>query len=451
MSFSGSGVGVAGNAVVTESAPVRDRIGRRQPLAGAYVLLLLFMVIYCARPGDWIPGLSAVPIAKITGALALIALTFSLKQLRTSLPREVIYLILLVGQLVLASEMSPLWRGGSMQKTLDFAKILLIVIVMSVVVTTATRLRRLIFIQAASVAVIAAVAVWKGHLLQGRLEGLGGNYTDPNDFALAIIISLPLCLALLFLSRYGLQKVACGVAMLVMLYTVFLTGSRGGFVALIVTAGVFLWEFAIRGSRRYLLGLAVLAGVILLQFSSGTLIGRLKGTFNRNEDIAAAYGSAEARQQLFWRSLEVTMAHPLFGVGLGNFQQVSGSWHETHNSFTQMSSEGGLLAFLLYALILLCGFKNLRHAKRLTRGRTELSLLSRALLASLAGYVAGSVFLSVAYQFFPYFLVAYTTALFSVARKSSAQIRKNDLDRRAAAEKKVYVDTTKSELSWYTS
>src|SRR5713101_3526150 len=390
MSFTHSAAGGAVNVVAMDSAWVRQRISRRTAFVGAYVSLLLFLVVYCARPEDWIPGLSVVPLAKMTGILALLALMFSLKQFRSSLPREVIYLILLVGQLFLAATLSPVWRGGAVQMTLDFAKVLPIVIVISVAVNTASRLRRLIFVQAASVAVIAAVAVWKGRLLLGRLEGtLGANYSDPNDLALAIIISLPLCLALLLLSGNRLRKAAWALAILVMLYTVLLTGSRGGFFALIVTAAVFLWEFAIRGRRRYLLALAVLAGLVLWQFSSGILVGRLKGTLNPDEDTAASYASAEARQQLFWRSVEVTKAHPLFGVGPGNFQELSGSWHVTHNSFTQMSAEGGVPSFILYVLILSGGFKNLRAIRRLARDQTESHLLARALIASLAGYVVG--------------------------------------------------------------
>ena len=229
--------------------------------------------------------------------------------------------------------------------------------------------------------------------------------------------------------------------MLVMIYAVFLTGSRGGFLALFVVAAVCLWEFAIQGRRRYLLVFAVLAGVILWQSSGGILVGRLKGTFNVKEDTAAAYSSAQAREQLFWQSLEVTKEHPFFGVGPGNFDQVSGQWHTTHNSLTLMSSEGGVPAFILYVLILWCGFKNLRATKRLVRGQAGSSVLARCLLASLAGYAVGSLFLSVAYQFFPYILVGYTTALFSIARKSAAQSRKDESAFQAAAEKNLSVDT----------
>ena len=361
--------------------------------------------------------------------------------------REVLFLILLVGQLLLSAALSPVWRGGAFSVTLNFAKVLMIVLLIIATVRTSQRLRVLIFTQAISVFAIAAVTIWRGRLIVGRLEGIG-NYGDPNDLALAIAMSLPLCLALLLLSRNGLWKILWAISIVVMTYALSLTGSRTGFLALVAAVAVSLWAYAIRGRRRYLLALAALAGLILWQCSSGMLVGRLRGTFNSKEDTAAAYSSAQARQQLFWRSIEVTKEHPFFGVGPGNFDQVSGQWHTTHNSLTLMSSEGGIPALILYVLILWCGFRNLRATKRLVRGETEASVLARALFASLAGYAVGSLFLSVAYQFSAYMLVAYTAALFSIARKSSAQSRKYESARQATGEKKMDVDTPESEMSF---
>jgi O-antigen ligase len=302
-------------------------------------------------------------------------------------------------------------------------------------------------IQAASVAVIAAVAVWKGRQLVGRLEGtFAGNYSNPNDLALAIVISLPLCLALLFLCRRSVWKAAWALAMLVMTYAVFLTGSRGGFISFIVTAAVGLWEFAIRGRRRYLIVLAGLAGVILWLFSNGMLAGRLKATFNSQEEVASAYGSAQARQELFWRSVEVTKEHPLFGVGPGSFQELSGNWHVTHNAFTEMSSEGGMPAFTLYVLILWFGFKNVKATKRLAWDQSQSGLLATALHASLVGYVVGSLFASTAYQFFPYLLVAYTTALLSIAKQSASHSQKHESVSLEKPDGRIYEDTTEFEM-----
>jgi O-antigen ligase len=195
--------------------------------------------------------------------------------------------------------------------------------------------------------------------------------------------------------------------------------------------------------------LAALALVIVWQSSGGMLAGRLRGTFNAREETAASYGSAQQRQQLFWRSIEVTMEHPLFGVGPGNFSQISGAWHATHNSFTQMSSEGGIPAFTFYVLILWCGFKNLRATKRLARERPEARLITGALLASLMGYVVGSTFLTMGYQFFAYTLVAYSSALLSIVRKSGARSRTYDSVPQVAFEKQSYVDTPAPDRAWH--
>lgn len=396
-------------------------IARRGRLVGVYGALLVFIFIYCARPEDWISGLSSVPLAKIAGIFAVVAFVFSLRHVHQRFPQEIFYLGLLIGQMFLAAALSPVWKGGAFEITLDFAKVLILVVVLIVAVNTKDRLRLLLLIQAGSVAAIALVAVWKGRLLAGRLEGvLNGVYTNPNEMALAIVISLPLCLALLFLTKSVIWKAAWALAILVMTYAVFLTGSRGGFISLCVAGAVCLWEFGIRGRRRYLISLTILLGMFLWYSSSGMLGARLKGTFDPQENIASAYGSSQQRQELFWRSIELTKEHPLFGVGPGNFQVISGSWHVTHNTFTEVSSEGGVPAFILFLLILGSGFKNLRAIKRLGAGQGESRLLGRALRASLTAFVVGAVFTSAAYQFFPYFLVAYTSALFRITTKMAS-------------------------------
>ena len=74
--------------------------------------------------------------------------------------------------LFLAALLSPVYRRGALYTTFDFSKIVLVVIVITAAVNTRQRLRLLICIQTASVAVIAAVAALKGQLLVGRLEEL---------------------------------------------------------------------------------------------------------------------------------------------------------------------------------------------------------------------------------------------------------------------------------------
>ena len=391
---------------------------------GAYISLVLFMIVYCARPEDWIPGLSVIPLAKIVGLFALIGFLLCLGQLGRGFPPEVVCLLLLIVQLFATVPFSPVWKGGAFMHSVDFAKVGFIILVMAVAVTSPKRLTQLLYIQAGSVAIVTLVTLIKGRVRFGRLEGvLNGNYSNSNDLALAIVMSLPLCLAFLFLTKNPASKVLWSVAVLIMTAGVIRTGSRAGLIALLIGGGICLWEFAFRHRQYYLLPLAGFACVVLLVFFGGTLSERMHATFDSQSTDVSAYGSAEQRRQLLWQSILITAKHPIFGVGPGNFAEVSGSWHESHNSYTQMSSECGIPALAFYLTILWCGFKNLRSVKKLPLKSKRLDILRICLRASLAGFVVGSFFASVAYHFFPYFAVAYTTALLQIAKNSLYQAR----------------------------
>jgi putative inorganic carbon (HCO3(-)) transporter len=407
--------------VLAEHAGMQRVRPKRNPVRTvAFGSLLLFMVVYFARPGDWIPGLTSIPVAKLVGILAIV--TFSLAAVRAQwrLPKEALYLILLVVQLFLTVPFSPVWRGGAFWTTVNFAKVVPIVLAMTLVITTTSQLRRIIFVQTASVAVISLVALYKHHLVLGRLEGLlSGHYDNPNDLAFSIGLSLPFCLAFLILARSWLRKALWALALALMVYVIFLTGSRAGFLVLITAVGACVWGFGIRNRRGFLILALGVASLLVFVLAGGQVQRRLSATFNDDQgDIEkdTAYASAQARRDLLKKSIETTIEHPLFGVGPGNFEVISGIWHTMHNSYTQMSAEGGLPALILYLMIFWRAFANVRGAKKLSRGRTEPQILAAVLRASLLAYLVGSFFASEAYQYFPYFLVGYTTVLFRIIR-----------------------------------
>jgi O-antigen ligase len=397
--------------LVTERSAVNA--GERR-MSLAYAAVLLFIVVYCVRPNDWIPGAAEFPFAKIVGFFALAAFFLSVGRLGR-LPKEVVYLLLLFGQLCLTVPFSPVWRRAALMHVLDFSKVVLITLVMSLTVTSLPRLRRTIFVQTACVALIAALAVLRGTFLYGRLEGVGkGDFQNSNDLALAVAMNFPFAFAFLLRARNPLAKAVWALVLMVMATAPLLTASRSGFLAILVAVGVSLWEFALRGRRHYLLVAAGIMGLGMLVLGSTRLKERFNAIANPGED-STAHGSFEERKLLLWRSVEVTMEHPLFGVGPGMFPTISGRWKVAHNSYTQLSSEGGLPALILYLMILWRAFANVRSKKWSAREKTEPLLFAGALRASLAAYAVGSLFASVVYSFFPYFLVAYTTALAQIA------------------------------------
>src|SRR2546423_4619627 len=200
-----SGAGVAtGHQLASPDTVLRQEKPEREPLRGAYFWLTLFFVVYCARPEDWIPGLDVIPLAKITAVFALIGFVLSMGRARRSLhnlPKESLYLLVMIGLLFISAILSPVWRGGALSRTIDFSKVLVAWVLAYVVITNLERLRRIIFIETASVAVISLVSILKGYG-HYRLRGaLGGIYSNPNDLAFAIVLSLPFCLAFMLRTR----------------------------------------------------------------------------------------------------------------------------------------------------------------------------------------------------------------------------------------------------------
>src|SRR5207248_2592711 len=183
-------------------------------------------------------------------------------------------LIFLIILLFMGAVLSPVWKGGAFFRTVDFAKVAVAWVLTFLLVTNLHRLRRIIFIQTASVAVIAIVSILKGRG-SARLEGvLGGIYSNPNDLAFAMVLSIPFCLAFMLHTRKGIAKLFWVCSILAMCGALFLTASRGGFITLIVAGTICLWHFGVKGKRFYLIVGTGFVGLILALIAGGRLKDR---------------------------------------------------------------------------------------------------------------------------------------------------------------------------------
>jgi hypothetical protein len=408
--------------VVSNQALGYDIPRKKELLSGAFFWLSAFYLVYCLRPEDWIPGLKYIPLAKITGIAAMLGFMANFSKIKRgfrSLPKEAIYLLAMMALLVPGALLSPVWRGGAILSTIEFSKAYVAWMLTFLLITTIARLRRVVFIQAASVGVISAVAIIKGHSVPRLDSVLGGIYSNPNDLAFAIVLCLPFSLMFLLTAKSGIRKAAWAVSMIFMLGAVFLTASRAGFITMVISGSVCLWHFGIKGKRPQLIVATALLGVLML----ATVGGRLKERFFaisgdiENSVQQGAYGSYEERKYLMEKSLEGMMHYPIFGVGVRNFITYSGKWKEVHNVYLQIGVEGGIPVLILFLMFFACGFRNLRILRKRRDLDSDTVLLGGALHSSLIGFVVGASFAPEAYQFFPYFAVAYTSVLFAIVKE----------------------------------
>ncbi|HEX9596597.1 MAG TPA: O-antigen ligase family protein, partial [Anaerolineales bacterium] len=227
-------------------------------------------------------------------------------------------------------------------------------------------------------------------------------------YAFALALVFPVGVFFMLQTKNVVAKLVWGAMLLAMVYCVVLTLSRGGLLALAAAVLLVLWQFGIKRKRRYLIPLAVLGALAIVAVSPGQFAARVESIFNPTLD---ATGSGWARRELLSRAIDVTLASPLLGVGPGNFPVLSGNWKGAHNTYLQLSAEGGIPALLIYFVILGYSFRNLRRIQRQSSD-PQIQDLTSALFAALGCYVIGAFFADTVYHFFPFLIFGYVSALY---------------------------------------
>ena len=380
-------------------------------MAFAYYALVVFYALTFFRPEDLIPVLDAIPMAKIAGVIAIVGILAPVLAGNVRLTREVKILGTLYLYLWICIPTS-IWLGGSFDLVVnDFTKMVVITITSIWVLNTLRRLSVIIGMQIASTILLCIIAERHG-LENGRMAGVGNAIADPNDFALALCIILPFCVSYLLQSRSWFGKVTWISAIAVVISAIVATYSRGGFLALVAVFVGIVVQFKI--SRKAVIGLiAVLVCSLLIAtlfVGTSSYVDRLKSISDPEKD---ASGSALARKDLLLRAIDLSLHHPLFGVGPGQFALVSGAWHATHNTYLEFSAEAGIPSLILFIMLIVEAFRNLTFCRTVSIG--PFWYLTGALRCSLVGYLVGAFFLSTAYHGSFYLLLAYSAALRNIS------------------------------------
>lgn len=391
----------------------------------SYVGLFIFSVVLYIRPYEFFPGLSSFKsMAFYTGIVTLLIYGISQLSLEgnlTARPKE-INLVLLLGLAALLSMPLAVVPADAWQTFSElFLKTIVIFIVFVNVVRTELRLKLLLLlILAVSVYLsINAINDYREGLFQigaledhnarivGRIKGL---FENANDLALHLVSMIPIAVAL-GLSRAGVfRKLVYFGSAAIMVGAVTVTFSRGGFIGLVASVFIIVRRLG-RKNRTITTAGLVFAVLLFLALAPGAYSSRLSTVFNSSADLT---GSSSQRTEVLKRSVWVALRYPLFGVGIGNFQHKSPRNLVTHNAYTQVASEMGIAAMVVYILLLVYPLRRLRLIENECYEKPERAkfyYLSVGLQGALVGYMVSSFFGAVAYQWYVYYLVGYAVCL----------------------------------------
>lgn len=246
----------------------------------------------------------------------------------------------------------------------------------------------------------------------GRISlDASGTIGNSNDLSSHLIIVLPF---LLYIATDAKTKFIVRIplfgALAYGLWVIVGTASRGALISITVMFILALWRAAPWQRVLVLIAGVLLAVSLPLLLPTQTLI-RLGSMFGGQVDAEAA-DSSGARSYLLQQSLIYTLQHPMFGVGPNQFanfegksQQSAGEhaeWHETHNAYTQVSSECGVPALVFFVSGILSALFTVMRTWRRARkeGVEEISRACYYFVIAFSGYLVSIIFLANAYRFY---------------------------------------------------
>jgi putative inorganic carbon (hco3(-)) transporter len=383
-----------------------------------FIGLYTFTVLVFFRPYELISSLSFLvsfvsPIAVIT--LLVYSVTQLLNEgqissLTTEIKSVLFMLFLSIVTMAFAQDKPLAWAT----LTEMYIKTILIFIVLVNALRTKRQVMGLIWISLGIAVYLSYVSInmySKGEFLTEGYRvsaDVHGMFENPNEMAIHLIMMIPIALTLGIASKKYVTKFIFFAVTLLFLFANIITFSRGGFLGLLGLSFVLVYKLGRKHRFRTML-IFFIVSALFIAVAPGNYGLRIVSIFIPSLDPV---GSSGARSDALNRSIIATLRNP-WGMGIGNSILYGVRNLQTHNAYTQVSSELGILGLFSYILLLISPLKALNKIENNLEGTDDdwLFYLSIGLQASMVGYMISSFFASIAYTWFVYYLIGYMVAL----------------------------------------
>ncbi len=341
--------------------------------------------------------------------------------------------------------------GRTHEALMEYADGLLIMLVMT------ASLRRLVDFDRTLWAILVAGAVLAGLAVIQQLAGgwdqtfagfarteLRNIYDDSagfrsegpvsaNYFGMILVAVVPLAMHRLVFDGHRHARRIAALALVLLLAAIFFTYSRGAVVALAVVISLMaVWVPRRRRVPTLLAAGATLAlGAIVILPSPygerlmalGQVAGIASGEMPQDRALRGRLSELRSAAMMFGD-------HPLLGVGYGNFELHYGRYaarigldgrreeRQAHSLYLEVAAETGIVGLVVFAALVGVALKTALRARAESRqaGDAATARAIEALLLSLLGYLAGSLFLHLTYPRYFWLLLAITYATSALLR-----------------------------------
>lgn len=399
-----------------------------------YVLFVLITATLILRPAELVPALIGLPIYNYLILSCLIV--SSPKIIETLQPQRlqrqpITIAVLAMIVAVAMSHFSRLDLWSTRTYTIAYVKTVIYFVLMISVVDRLNRLKYLMYWVAVFTLILSGLAVgqFQGYFEIEALEALQdwdydpvtgerfrimrlrgtGIFNDPNDLSMIVVTAMLICAMGLLDRSFGGLRTLWLIPLFALGYTLTLTQSRGGFLAMLL--GGFSLFYSRYGPWK-----SMLLGALALP-----MVGVVFG--GRQTDISGALsgGTGHSRVELWSQGLQLLRHYPAFGVGYRQYAEHAGQ--VAHNSFVHCFGELGFFGGSMFLGAFWLAFRILWRLGRQRKlmdtltGNDQLSFVQPFLMAMLVGFMVSIMSLSRSYTLTTYLMLGFVATYHRIVQQ----------------------------------
>ena len=331
-------------------------------------LLIGYMWLFIHRPFEVWPGLLAIRIERTYMIFVIICWLASGPKLPkwNRLHAYFSFFVLVVIASWLVSPYRAICQGGVQ----NYLKLVVFYVLLVTSVRDKRHLRMIV------IGLVCIMALFMAHSMRewfcgrmfykqgiSRLQGVGVTFSDQNDFAGLIVMSLPFAWVLWREWTSGWKRLAVVGHFGLAAWCIVRTGSRMGFCGLLL-AGFIAAMASPRRWRMLALAPLLLAGAWMLvpEAQQNRYLTLIDPSYDTRAGDPSRY-----RYGGFETGLQLCAERPLLGFGPGTTGVALGTGRAPHNTYGQVLGELGIAGAVALGLIILGVAQNFLEARRAFR------------------------------------------------------------------------------------
>jgi O-antigen ligase len=377
-------------------------VGLTRPFVG----LLALQIVMELQPGELYPQLAPLHLERVVAGLLLVAILIHGQKLRFPLPMR--WFLGFFGAMVLSVPLA-FWRAGALGACISYLETVVFLVFVTALLTTEERIKWFILMDVLLVDWLGGSALWNyahGVLIVrmniDRAIGITSSAGDPDTLAITLLISLPLCIALMARSNPIWMRAIAAASAGIYLVTIVDTGSRAAASGVLFLVLMLVFR---RPKNLIYLPVLVALGPMVWMVIPQQYKARYETVNSLKSDLSYQ------NRLLSWEGgVAMFESNPITGIGAGDYTAANGTKYwpgngrktflNAHSLYFKLLGELGLVGIITFGGYLICVFKlNLKLRKQLegvhaSRFLTGLPTMFNVILGLLLfdGYAAHNLY-----------------------------------------------------------